>query len=79
MRMTISLTVILMEATSNLTFSLPLMVVLMLSKLSGDLFNEGIYDMHVHLSRVPILEWEPPPLSFNIRARSVLTSVVSRL
>lgn len=67
--MTISLTVILIEATGNITYSLPLMTVLLVAKWMGDLFNRGIYDMHVHLARVPILEWEPPPLSTNIHAR----------
>jgi chloride channel 7 len=39
-RMTISLTVIIIEATGNITFGLPVMVVLMVSKWIGDLFNE---------------------------------------
>lgn len=38
--MTISLTVIIIEATGNITFGLPVMVVLMVSKWIGDLFNE---------------------------------------
>ncbi|XP_076822841.1 H(+)/Cl(-) exchange transporter 7-like isoform X2 [Clavelina lepadiformis] len=71
-RMTISLTVILIEATGNISYSLPLMTVLMIAKWVGDFFNQGIYDKHVHLAKVPILEWEPPPLSINIHAREVM-------
>jgi chloride channel 7 len=39
-RMTISLTVIMMEATRNITYGLPMMLVIMVAKWVGDIFNE---------------------------------------
>ncbi|KAF7639500.1 Chloride transporter, ClC family [Meloidogyne graminicola] len=71
-RMTISLTAIIVEATKDITFGLPIMLVLMIAKWVGDWFNEGIYDEHINLSEVPILSWEPPKLSRNILAKNVM-------
>lgn len=38
--MTLSLTVIMMEATSNVTYGFPIMLVLMTAKIVGDVFIE---------------------------------------
>lgn len=53
-RMTISLTVILIEATGNITFGLPLMVVLITAKWVADFFNE--VSITVFVSEVVILK-----------------------
>ncbi|KAK0407180.1 hypothetical protein QR680_019056 [Steinernema hermaphroditum] len=71
-RMTISLTAIIVEATKDITFGLPIMLVLMTTKWVGDIFNEGLYDAHIDLAEVPILGWHPPKLSRNILARRVM-------
>ena len=55
-RMTLSLCVILLEATGNMTLVLPITIVLIVSKQVADYFNDGIYDTHIHLWGVPILE-----------------------
>ena len=54
-RMTISLCVILIEATGEISYGLPIMVTLLISKFVGDLFNKGLYDIHIHLKHIPIL------------------------
>ena len=78
-RMTISLTVILIEATGNLTYGFPIMVVLMVAKWVGDYFNEGLYDIHIQLAGVPLLAWEPPPLSATTYASEVMSHPVVTL
>lgn len=57
MRMTISMTAILIETTGNISFALPLIITLISAKWSGDLFNEGIYDTQIAISKVPMLPW----------------------
>ncbi|GFR90060.1 chloride channel protein [Elysia marginata] len=76
-RMTISLTVIIMEATANVPLGLPVMISLIVAKWVGDQFNEGIYDIHIHVQGVPMLGWEPLPLSSNLSVKSVMSHPVT--
>ena len=62
-RMTISLTVILLEATGDMQYALPLMLVLLAAQRVGNLFNEGLYDVHIRLRAWPFLDEHPPALS----------------
>ncbi|XP_066140064.1 H(+)/Cl(-) exchange transporter 7 [Euwallacea fornicatus] len=78
-RMTISLTVILMECTGNITFALPLIITVIAAKWTGDYFNEGIYDTLIQLAGVPLLPWEPPPVVNNIYASEVMSHPVVTL
>lgn len=55
--MTISLTVIIIEATGNIYFVLPLIITLISTKWVGDYFNKGIYDTQIEVSEVPLLSW----------------------
>ncbi|OQV24355.1 H(+)/Cl(-) exchange transporter 7 [Hypsibius exemplaris] len=75
-RMTISLTVILIEATGSIAFGLPIMITLIVAQWVGNWFNAGLFDVHIKLLRVPLLEWEPPPLSSHLVARSVMSHPV---
>ena len=78
-RMTLSLCVILLEATGNMTLVLPITIVLIISKQVADYFNDGIYDTHIHLWGVPILEWQAPPKSDLIEVGDVMSKKVVTL
>lgn len=56
MRMTLSLTAILIETTGSITFALPLILTFTCAKWTGDLFTKGIYDTQIEVSQVSI-EW----------------------
>ncbi|KAF6198876.1 hypothetical protein GE061_006899 [Apolygus lucorum] len=73
-RISISLTVMMIEATGNITFGLPLMLTLITTKWIGDFFTEGIYEMQIYLNGVPLLPSAPPPLSSDIKATDVMSA-----
>uniref|UniRef100_A0A8D0H046 Chloride voltage-gated channel 7 n=1 Tax=Sphenodon punctatus TaxID=8508 RepID=A0A8D0H046_SPHPU len=78
-RMTLSLTVIMMEATGSVTYGFPIMLVLMTAKIVGDYFAEGLYDMHIQLQSIPFLHWEAPVTSHSLTAREVMSTPVTCL
>ncbi|XP_059203823.1 H(+)/Cl(-) exchange transporter 7 isoform X3 [Centropristis striata] len=78
-RMTLSLTVIMVEATGNVTYGFPIMLVLMTAKIVGDYFVEGLYDIHIKLQSVPFLHWDAPATSHWLTAREVMGSPVTCL
>ena len=55
-RMVVSLTVILVESTGNVSIGLPLLLTLFAARWAGNRFNEGIYDIHIEISRMPFLQ-----------------------
>uniref|UniRef100_A0A7N6BJM4 Chloride channel protein n=1 Tax=Anabas testudineus TaxID=64144 RepID=A0A7N6BJM4_ANATE len=75
----LNLTVIMMEATGNVTYGFPIMLVLMTAKIVGDYFVEGLYDIHIKLQSVPFLHWEAPATSHWLTAREVMSSPVTCL
>jgi chloride channel 7 len=62
-RMTISLTVILLEATGDMQYVLPLMLTVMAARFTGNVFNEGLYDIHIKLKNIPFLEPDVPSIA----------------
>ena len=59
-RLTFSLAVILIEATRDIAYALPLMLAIMTAKLVGDMFNHGIYDAHIAFRKLAFLEHTVP-------------------
>lgn len=57
LRMTVSLSVILIEATGDITLGLPIMFSILVAKLVGDIFNDGLLEKHMELSGLPFLNW----------------------
>lgn len=56
-RMTVSIVVIMFELTGALTYVLPIMIAVMLSKWVGDAFGKrGIYEAWIHFNGYPFLE-----------------------
>ncbi|CAG8542451.1 10114_t:CDS:10 [Cetraspora pellucida] len=56
-RMTVSLVVIMFELTGALTYVLPIMIAVMISKWVGDAFvKEGIYDGWIRINEYPFLD-----------------------
>ena len=72
-RMTLSLTVLMIEACGDMTYAIPIMISLWSAKLVGDLLNHGIYDMQTEIKQLPLLEWEPPLAFRKFHARDVMS------
>lgn len=54
-RMTISGTVIMLEAAGNMVYLLPLMVTFGAARYTGNAINDGLYDMQIELQKLPFL------------------------
>jgi chloride channel 7 len=79
-RMTISVVVIMMEATGNISFFYPLAIITFSAKLFGDLFNHGVYEEHIHLNKIPLLDDEiHPPTLNNLTVASIMNQSVVAL
>ncbi|XP_041376461.1 H(+)/Cl(-) exchange transporter 7-like isoform X2 [Gigantopelta aegis] len=79
LRTTISLTVIIVECTGDISFGLCIMIALMVSKWVGDFFTTGLYDMNIEVSGIPILMPEPPPMCEHLKASEVMSQPVLSL
>ena len=73
-RLTYSLTCIVIEAIGNLTYLFPVLITVFFSKHIGDMFNKGIYDMHIEVMGIPMMEPEATVKARVIAAKHVMTA-----
>ncbi|KAL6011321.1 hypothetical protein ACLOJK_001767 [Asimina triloba] len=74
MRMTVSLCVIFLELTNNLLLLPITMIVLLISKTVGDMFNPSIYEIILHLKGLPFLEAYAEPWMRNLSVAELATA-----
>ncbi|OJJ47112.1 hypothetical protein ASPZODRAFT_132055 [Penicilliopsis zonata CBS 506.65] len=75
-RMTASIVVIMFELTGALTYVIPIMIAVMLSKWCGDIFGKrGIYESWIHLNEYPFLDHRDDTAPPDVSANKVMTTV----
>ncbi|KAL4225953.1 H(+)/Cl(-) exchange transporter 7 [Mactra antiquata] len=74
LRATISLSVMIVECTGEVSFGLPIILVLMISKWVGDFISTGLYDMNIEVLGLPLLPWDPPALCDTIKASDLMNA-----
>ncbi|KAJ5281225.1 hypothetical protein N7478_006597 [Penicillium angulare] len=74
-RMTLSIVVIMFELTGALTYVIPIMIAVMLSKWCGDIFGKrGIYESWIHLNEYPFLDHRDDTNPPDVSAHRVMTT-----
>ena len=75
-RMTVSIVVIMFELTGALTYVLPIMVAVMISKWVGDAFSRrGIYESWIHFNEYPFLDNSEEMAIPDIPASQIVTRI----
>lgn len=76
-RMTVSIVVIMFELTGALTYVLPIMIAVMISKWVGDAFSrKGIYESWIHFNEYPFLDNQDEQNTVpDVAAGSVMTRI----
>lgn len=72
-RVTISLVIILVEATGNQTYSIPLVISSLTAKLIGDLMSRGVYEEQIHIAKILFIEEDPPTVLEGKVAGTIMT------
>jgi chloride channel 3/4/5 len=75
-RMTVSIVVIMFELTGALTYVLPIMIAVMISKWVGDAFSRrGIYESWIHFNEYPFLDNSEEMAVPDIPASQIMTRI----
>jgi chloride channel 3/4/5 len=75
-RMTVSIVVIMFELTGALTYVLPIMIAVMVSKWVGDAFGKrGIYESWIHFNEYPFLDNSEETLIPDIPVSQIMTRI----
>ncbi|KAL8806004.1 MAG: hypothetical protein Q9223_004695 [Gallowayella weberi] len=75
-RMTVSIVVIMFELTGALTYVLPIMIAVMISKWVGDAFGKrGIYETWIHFNEYPFLENRDDSTIPDVPVSNIMTQV----
>jgi chloride channel 3/4/5 len=75
-RMTVSIVVIMFELTGALTYVLPIMIAVMLSKWVGDAFGKrGIYESWIHFNEYPFLDNSEETVIPDIPVSQIMTRI----
>jgi chloride channel 7 len=75
-RMTLALSVLLVEVTKDIDAMLYIMTTLAVAKMVGDLLSPSFDDAMIHAARLPYLEEEPPHEFELLTVRDVMSSLV---
>jgi chloride channel 3/4/5 len=75
-RMTVSIVVIMFELTGALTYVLPIMIAVMLSKWIGDAFSKrGIYESWIQFNEYPYIDNKDDTPAPDVKVSNIMTSV----
>ena len=75
-RMTVSIVVIMFELTGALTYVLPIMIAVMISKWVGDAFGKrGIYESWIHFNEYPFLDHRDDALIPDVPTSDLMTPI----
>ncbi|KAJ5463951.1 CTD kinase subunit gamma Ctk3C-terminal [Penicillium sp. IBT 31633x] len=75
-RMTLSIVVIMFELTGALTYVIPIMIAVMLSKWCGDIFGKrGIYESWIRVNEYPFLDHRDDTTPPDVSAQHVMTTI----